>query len=116
MKFKNVLESMDSFKIEHNFKFTKKAAKGSLTGFICTVIWYILFWGYFLNRVMLFWNHHNDATSSVKTVLDFEELGKVEFGETEFATGVYISSASPRFKKVFESEEEIFQYIDIYSV
>ena len=63
-----------------------------------------------------FWSHHEDSYSVFKTVVDFEELGKVDYAEIQFATGVVVNTNSPRFKKVFESEEEIFKYIDIYSI
>ena len=63
-KFKNVLESLDEFKIEHNFQYTKKEAKGSITGFTCTVIWYIIIWGYFIERCSLFWTHKEDSQTS----------------------------------------------------
>ena len=65
-KFHNFLESLDWFKIEHNFQFTKKKAKGSLTGFCLTVVFNVLLLGYFYNRVRLFWTHREDHVRITK--------------------------------------------------
>ena len=48
-------------------------------------------------------------------VLDFDELGEVEYEETKFVTGVALESLSPQYAKVFESEELLSQYIRVYS-
>ena len=37
-KFKNTLESLDSFVVDHNFKYTNKEAKGTVVGFVFSVI------------------------------------------------------------------------------
>ena len=37
-KFKNVLESLDLFTVEHNFQYTKKEAKGTIVGFVFSAI------------------------------------------------------------------------------
>ena len=37
-KFKNILESLDSFTVEHNFQYTKKEAKGTIVGFVFSAI------------------------------------------------------------------------------
>ena len=45
-KFSNVLESLDQFKFEPNFKYIKKESKGSLTGFFFTFIYTSLILAY----------------------------------------------------------------------
>jgi hypothetical protein len=57
---KNVLESLDQFKIEHNFQFTKKEAKGSIIGFCFSTLYVVALVWYFYNRVHLFWTHEED--------------------------------------------------------
>ena len=66
----NILESLDQFKIDHNFQYTKKKAKGSITGFVLTMVYYLLLAGYFHNRVSLFWSHAEDKITSYKEVVN----------------------------------------------
>jgi len=40
----------------------------------------------------------------------------VKFEETEFSKGIMLETNSEKFKSVFDSEEELFEYIDIYSI
>ena len=115
MKFKNFLESLDQFKIEHNFQYTKKEAKGSLTGCFCTFLFNLLMFSYLYDRLHLFWTHDEDSYNSYKLVVDFEELGIVDMRKLDFSTGILLDSTDPQYKNVMESEDEIFQYINIYS-
>ena len=71
---------------------------------------------YFYERTHLFWTHKEDSYSTFNTVVDFEEMGVVKFEETEFSKGIMLETNSEKFKSVFESEEELFEYVDIYSV
>jgi len=63
----------------------------------------------------LFWSHDEDSYSTYDLVVDFEELGEVEYKETKFVTGVSLSSSSPSFLPIFESEELLSQYVRVYS-
>ena len=107
--------SLDQFKVEHNFKYTAKEAKGTMVGFIFSLIFIIMSGAYFVNRVMLFWSHDEDSYISFDLVVDFEELGEVEYKEAKFVTGVMLGSHTPAFAKVFESEELLSQYVRVYS-
>ena len=73
-KLHNFLESLDQFKMDHNFQYTKKKAKGSLAGFCLTVVFNILLLAYLHNRVSLFWTHSEDNINTSKVVIDDEEL------------------------------------------
>ena len=114
-KFKNFLESLDAFAVEHNFRYTPKEAKGSLTGFACSLIFTIIMGMYMFNRLHLFWTHEEDSYQSYKVVQDFEKLGIVNYAETEFDSGVLLSTVAPHYEYVFDSDDELFQYINIYS-
>ena len=63
----------------------------------------------------LFWTHEEDSYGTYDLVVDFDELGEVEYEETKFVTGIMLQSVSPQYAKVFESEELLSQYVRIYS-
>ena len=67
-KFKNVLESLDSFTVEHNFQYTKKEAKGTIVGFVFSTIFVTLMALYTYNRISLFYTHDEDSKTSYKIV------------------------------------------------
>jgi len=91
--------SMDWFKVEHNFQFTKNETKGSLTGFCFTVVYIVLLGLYFYNRVALFWSHDED-NYSVYNLVNMMNDGPVEFKETQFVKGVFLDSTDPTYEKV----------------
>jgi hypothetical protein len=49
-------------------------------------------------------------------VIDEDLLEVVNFKDTKFTSGVVLWSFESKYWDVFESEEDIFQYIDIYSI
>ena len=97
MKFKNVLESLDQFKIEHNFKYTKKEAKGTIIGFCFSAIYIAILVWYFYNRVHLFWTHDEDQYTTYNTVQDFKKLGAVDLKETQFTNGVFLETSKDTY-------------------
>jgi hypothetical protein len=74
-KFKNMLENLDNFPIEHTFQFTKKAAKGTVCGFFCSTIGWSLLGLYLFSQCLLFVTHDAFIYSTTKIAVDFEELG-----------------------------------------
>jgi len=70
---------------------------------------------YAYNRINLFSTHDEDSYGAYKKVLNFDELGVVKYEETMFATGVLLNSYNTVFTSVFESSEELSQYIRVYS-
>ena len=48
---KNMLESMDQFPVEHNFKFIRKEAKGTVVGFWISAVYILLLIYYAFNRI-----------------------------------------------------------------
>ena len=68
--------------MEHNFALTKKEARGTICGFVLTVVFYVLSAAYFGNRMHLFWSHDEDSYSTYDLVVDFEELGELKYEET----------------------------------
>ena len=114
MKFTNVLESLDQFKVEHNFQFTKKEAKGSLIGFCCSAIYIILLVVYGYNRVNLFSTHDEDSYDVFSQVNEMKD-GPVEYQETQFIKGLVLQTTAKEYEKVLLDEDQISEFIHIYS-
>jgi len=112
-KFKNVLESLDQFKIEHNFQYTKKEAKGTLIGFCFSVIYVLALGWYFYNRMSLFWSHDEDSYSVYDVVNDMKE--PIEFKEAQFIKGVILQTSAKEYEQTLLDDDEISQFINIYS-
>jgi hypothetical protein len=81
--------------VEHGFNLTKKEARGTICGFVCTVIFNILSLYYFYNRMHLFWTHEEDSYGTYDLVANFTEMGEVEYKETRFVTGAMLGSTAP---------------------
>ena len=95
-KLKSVLESLDQFKIEHNFQFTKKEAKGSLIGFCFSAIYILALVWYFYNRVSLFWSHEEDSYSVYDVINDMKD--PIEFKEAQFVKGVILQTTAKEYE------------------
>jgi hypothetical protein len=63
----------------------------------------------------LFWTHREDKINTYTQVVDKELLVDVDLKDTQFTTGVAIASWNETFYEIFQNEEMIFQYVDIYS-
>jgi hypothetical protein len=105
---------MDTFKVENNFQFTKDEVKGTLPGFCFTVVYAAMLTYYAYNRLHLFWTHDEDSYSTYDLVNMFED-GPVDFKETLFTKGVFLNSSIPKYEKVLQDEDQISQYVNIYS-
>jgi hypothetical protein len=70
---------------------------------------------YAYNRLNLFYTHDEDSFGAYQKVLNFTELGELKYEETKFATGVMLNSHNTAFTSVFESSEELSQYVRVYS-
>ena len=111
----NKLESLDQFKVEHNFKYTSKETKGTITGFCLTTLYFFLLILYFYQRMTLFWTHDEDTFGQFQEALDMEKKEQYEYKDFQIGSGIMLWTTNPQYFSVFESEEEINQYVQIYS-
>jgi len=112
-KFKNVLEGLDQFKVEHNFQYTSKEARGTVPGFFISTLYFIIMGAYAYNRMHLFWTHEEDSFGTFDEQLDMDEEPEgFNLKDLKFSTGVMLNTAYPaRYSKVFESADELAKYI-----
>ena len=112
---KDQMESMDQFKVEHNFQYTAKEAKGTVIGFCLSTVYFILLLAYLYKRIHLFWTHEEDTYQTYKVMFDFEEAGNVLLEDMGFSAGMALMTTAPEYESAMNSHEELFQYIDISS-
>jgi len=112
-KFKNMLEGLDQFKVEHNFQYTNKEAKGTVVGFFISTLYFFIMGAYAYNRMHLFWTHDEDSFGSFDVPLDMdEEPDGFNLKDMKFSTGVLLDTHYPeRYSKVFEDAEELAKYV-----
>ena len=113
---KDQMESMDQFKVEHNFQYTAKEAKGTVIGFCLSTVYFILLLAYLYKRIHLFWTHEEDTYQTYKIMFDFDEADNIFLEDTGFSAGVALQSTAPEYQSAINSHDELFQYIDIFSV
>ena len=69
----NKLESLDQFKVEHNFQYTSKQTKGSIIGFCLSTLYFIILATYAFDRLKLFWTHEEDSFGSFQEEVNPKE-------------------------------------------
>jgi hypothetical protein len=97
-------------------RITKKDQKGTVPGFILTVIYYVVLLAYIYKQLALFWNHNQDGFSSSDILLDLDSLGSVDFKDYQMGVGIVLYSLYEKYDKQIESIDELSSYVNIYSV
>ena len=105
---KDKLQSLDAFKVEHNFQYTAKETKGTITGCCLSAVYFILMLAYLYKRLHLFWTHEEDTYQTYKVMFDFEEAGNVLFEDTGFSAGVVLQTTAPEYESAMNSHDELF--------